>query len=70
MLRWDQLKVSTAAVRGGTGTGSAEAGSRRQDEPLAWFWTINVQADVEASDMLKECMSTYNPPAQYIHIII
>jgi hypothetical protein len=62
VLRRDQLKISTAAVRGGTGTGSAEAGSRRQDEPLAWFWTLNVQADVEASDMLKECTSTFFLP--------
>ena len=58
VLRREQLKISTAAVRGGTGIGSAEAGSRRQDEPLAWFWTINVQADVDASDMLKECTLT------------
>jgi hypothetical protein len=58
VLRRDQLKISTAAVRGGTGTGNAEGGSRRQDEPLAWFWTINVQADVEASEMMKECMYT------------
>ena len=70
VLRRDQLKISTAAVRGGTGTGSAEAGSRRQDEPLAWFWTLNVQADGEASDMLKECMSTFIPSAAHLPIII
>jgi hypothetical protein len=58
VLRRDQLKVSTAAVRGGTGTGSTESGSRRQDEPLAWFWTMNIQGDVEASSMLKECKCT------------
>jgi len=58
VLRREQLRISTAAVRGGTSIGSAEAGSRRQDEPLAWFWTINVQADIAASDMLKECTST------------
>ncbi|KAF8239510.1 hypothetical protein L208DRAFT_1049219, partial [Tricholoma matsutake] len=52
VLRQDKLKISTAAVRGGTG--NAEGGSRRQDEPLAWFWTINVQADVKASEMMKE----------------
>lgn len=70
VLCQDQLKVSMAAVRGSTGTSSAEAGSRQQDEPLAWFWTINVQANIEASDMLKECMSTLNPPKWHIHIII
>ncbi|KAF8218397.1 hypothetical protein L208DRAFT_1351898, partial [Tricholoma matsutake] len=52
VLRRDKLKISTAVVRGGTG--NAEGGSRRQDEPLPWFWTINVQADVEASEMMKE----------------
>ncbi|KAF8219994.1 hypothetical protein L208DRAFT_1044301, partial [Tricholoma matsutake] len=52
VLCWDELKISTAAVRGGTS--NAEGGSRRQDEPLPWFWTINVQADVEASKMMKE----------------
>lgn len=62
VLHWDQLKISTVAVRGSTGTSSAEARSCWQDEPLAWFWTLNVQADIEASDMLKECMSTYFPP--------
>jgi hypothetical protein len=58
VLCWDQLKISTAVVRGGTSTGNAEGGSQRQDEPLAWFWTINVQSDVEASKMMKECMYT------------
>ncbi|KAF8239120.1 hypothetical protein L208DRAFT_994141, partial [Tricholoma matsutake] len=43
VLCWDTLKISTAVVRGGTG--NAEGGSQTQDEPLAWFWTINVQAD-------------------------
>ena len=57
VLHRDQLKVSTAAMRGGIGTGSAEGGSWRQNEPLAWFWTMNVQADIEASDMLKDCKS-------------
>ncbi|KAF8230102.1 hypothetical protein L208DRAFT_1015466, partial [Tricholoma matsutake] len=52
VLHLDALKISTAAVRGGTG--NAEGGSQRQDEPLAWFWTINVQADVKASKMMKE----------------
>ena len=48
VLHRDQLKVSTAAMRGG---------SQQQNEPLAWFWTMNVQADIEASDMLKDCKS-------------
>ncbi|KAF8230884.1 hypothetical protein L208DRAFT_1101329, partial [Tricholoma matsutake] len=52
VLHWDELKISTAMVRGGTG--NAEGGSQRQDEPLAWFWTINVHADVKASKMMKE----------------
>ncbi|KAF8232803.1 hypothetical protein L208DRAFT_1270081, partial [Tricholoma matsutake] len=28
------------------------------NELLAWFWTINLQVDVEASDMMKECKTT------------
>ncbi|KAF8227997.1 hypothetical protein L208DRAFT_1075482, partial [Tricholoma matsutake] len=52
VLRQDKLKISTAMVRGGTS--NAEGGSQRQDEPLAWFWTINVQANVKASKMMKE----------------
>jgi hypothetical protein len=56
VLSREQLKISTAAVR--SGTGSAQHGSRRQDEPLSWFWTMNLKADVLASDMLRECKST------------
>jgi hypothetical protein len=70
VLRRNQLKVSTAAVRGGTGTGSTESGSRRQNEPLAWFWTMNIQADVEASAMLKECKYPLIHAAHQVHIII
>lgn len=50
-----QLKVSTVAVK--SGVGSAEGGSRRQDEPLAWFWTMNVSSDMEGSEMLRDCTS-------------
>jgi len=49
VLHQDQLQISTAVVR--SGTGSAESGSRRQDEPLSWFWTMNMKADVKASDV-------------------
>ena len=55
VLQRNQLKISTAAVSGGTG--NAEGGSRRQNEPLAWFWTMNVESDIQASDMLRECKS-------------
>ena len=55
VLLRNQLKVSTAVVK--SGVGSAEGGSRRQDEPLAWFWTMNVSSDVEGSEMLRDCTS-------------
>jgi len=66
VLHRDQLQISTAVVR--SGTGSAESGSRRQDEPLSWFWTMNMKADVEASDMLRECKSTFIQIVQQYHI--
>jgi hypothetical protein len=61
ILWQDQLKVSTAAVRSGTGTSSAELGSQSQNELLAWFWTMNLPADFEASDMRKQCKCSLHP---------
>jgi hypothetical protein len=55
VLQRNQLKISTAAVR--SGTGNAERGSRRQDDPLAWFWTMNIESEIHSSDMLRECKS-------------
>jgi hypothetical protein len=66
ILQQDQLKVSTAAMRSGTGSGSTASGSWRQDEPLAWFWTMNLLANFEASDMLKECRIHFRV---HLHII-
>jgi hypothetical protein len=40
-----------------SGVGSAEGGSWHQDEPLAWFWMMNVSSDIEGSEMLRDCTS-------------
>jgi hypothetical protein len=50
-----QLKILTVAVK--SGVSSTKGGSWRQDELLAWFWTMNVSSDVEGSEMLRDCMS-------------
>jgi hypothetical protein len=55
VLQCNQLKISTAAVK--SGTGNAEHGSQWQDDPLAWFWTMNIESEIHSSNMLSECKS-------------
>ncbi|KAF8234896.1 hypothetical protein L208DRAFT_1047501, partial [Tricholoma matsutake] len=46
VLHWNQLKVTTQILQWDRST--------PRDEPLEWFWKVNIKADMEQSDMVKE----------------
>ena len=48
-LEEEHLNITTVAVN------PAQRGTRHAS--LAWFWSIDVQADIEAVDAMAECMS-------------